>query len=57
VESWGFRKGQWSHRVSGKYRGVTGFQENSEVADFEENYSGVMRFQESTAESRIFRKV
>ena len=30
VESWGFRKLQWSHGVSGKYSGVTGFQESIE---------------------------
>ena len=26
VESWGFKKAQWSHKVSGKHSGVTGFQ-------------------------------
>jgi len=48
VESWGFRKVQWGHGVSGKHSAVT---------DFQENFSGVMGFPEITVESRGFKKV
>jgi hypothetical protein len=55
VKSRGFRKVQWSHGVSGKHSGVTGFQENTvESRGFSKaqwihgvsgKYSGVMGFQ------------
>ena len=48
VESWGFRKVQWSHGVLGKYSGVMGFQKST-VESWD--------IQESTVESRGFRKV
>jgi len=65
VESRGFRKAQWSHGVSGKHSGVTGFQENTvESRGFRKTqwshgvsvkHSGFTGFQESIVESWGFK--